>query len=82
MGSFFALTVGIDYLRGIALDREELDIASRMLPIFEQANSILLQAKSDSDGIGVLRGLGKEALDENAEWLSRHKDRLQIADVG
>ena len=82
VGSFFALTVGIDYLRGIALDREELDIASRMLPIFEQANSMLLQAKSHSDGIDVLRGLGKEALDENAEWLSRHKDRLQIADAG
>ena len=82
VGSFFALTVGIDYLRGIALDREELDVASRMRPIFEQANSMLLQAKSHSDGIDVLRGLGKEALDENAEWLSRHKDRLQIADAG
>lgn len=82
VGSFFALTVGIDYLRGIALDREELDIASRMLPIFEQANSKLRQAKSHSDGIDVLRGLGKEALDENAEWLSRHKGRLQIADAG
>ena len=82
VGSFFALTVGIDYLRGIALDREELDIASRMLPIFEQANSMLLQTKSHSDGIDVLRGLGKEALDENAEWLSRHKGRLQIADAG
>jgi len=82
VGSFFALTVGIDYLRGIALHREELDIASRMLPIFEQANSKLRQAKSHSDGIDVLRGLGKEALDENAEWLSRHKGRLQIADAG
>ncbi len=82
MGSLFAVCVGIDYWRDIALDREDLESAKRMFPLFEQAMKMLDEAQRYGNQTEVLRALGKEALDESGEWISRHRGRLRIPDSG
>jgi len=80
VGSVLAIAGGFQYQRGIALDREELDTARRMHPLFGRALKIKSEKQIlDTD---LLRALGKEALDENAEWLSRHSDCLPAAQAG
>lgn len=82
MGSLFALTVGIDYQRDVTLHREELEDARRMSSIFARAQALLGAAKDANTGEAILRAAGKEALDENAEWIVRHRGRLRAVDVG
>ena len=82
MGSLFALCVGIDYCRETALDREEFESGKRMLPLLARAAELFDQVEAHGSRTEVLRALGKEALDENGEWISRHRGRLRLPDSG
>jgi hypothetical protein len=72
--------VAFGYWQEVVLDREDLDAARRMHGVFDRARRYL--ADGTSDGREILRALGREALDEHAEWFARHRDRLRLPDAG
>ena len=39
-------------------------------------------ARTMDDGKELLRVIGKEALDESAEWIARHRGRLKALESG
>ena len=75
-----AVTVAVAYWQHVTLDREDLEVASRMRHVFARASRLL--AEGAADPREVLRAAGREALDEHAEWFSRHQERLRVPDVG
>jgi hypothetical protein len=40
------------------------------------------RASNDADRRRILTALGKEAIDENAEWFVKHTDALKLPTVG
>ena len=80
VGLALALTVAFGYWKEVVLDREDLDAARRMHGVFDRACRYL--ADGTADGREILRALGREALDEHAEWFARHRDRLRLPDAG
>lgn len=75
-----AVTVGVSYWQHVTLDREDLEEAARMRDVFGNASRAL--AERAVDPRHVLRELGREALDEQAEWFANHRNRLRMPDVG
>jgi hypothetical protein len=75
-----AVTVGVSYWQHVTLDREDLEDAARMRDVFGNASRAL--AEGAVDPRHVLRELGREALDEQAEWFANHRERLRMPDVG
>lgn len=82
MAALFAVSVGIDYIRNVALDHEDLEIAKRMLPLYQRATELMEGARTMDDRKELLRVIGKEALDESAEWIARHRGRLKALESG
>ena len=82
MAALFAASVGIDYVRNVALDHEDLEIAKRMLPLYQRATELMEGARTMDDRKELLRVIGKEALDESAECIARHRGRLKALESG
>jgi hypothetical protein len=80
VGVSLALAVAFGYWRDVMLDGEDLESAARMRQVFEQACGLL--ARDPESAREVLRALGKEALDEHADWFSRHREKLRIPEAG
>jgi hypothetical protein len=80
VGVALATVVAFNYWREVVLDGEDLEAASRMHGVYERASELLRPDSSHSNE--VLRAMGKEALDEHAEWFARHRDRLRLPDAG
>jgi len=49
---------------------------------FDKAASMLAVAPCDAERRRILNALGKEAIDENAEWFVKHTDALKLPTVG
>jgi protein-S-isoprenylcysteine O-methyltransferase Ste14 len=75
-----AVTVGVSYWQHVTLDREDLEVAARMRNVYGNAGRAMQDGAVDPRQ--VLRALGKEALDEQAEWFANHRERLRMPDVG
>jgi len=75
-----AVTVGVSYWQHVTLDREDLEDAARMRDVFGNAARALEERAGDPRH--VLHVLGREALDEQAEWFANHRERLRMPDMG
>ncbi len=75
-----AVTVGVSYWQHATLDREDLEDAARMRDVFGNAARALSGRAVDPRH--VLHVLGREALDEQAEWFANHRERLRMPDMG
>ena len=53
-----------------------------MLPVFERASQLLGRAENVESGRRILRAVGKEALDEQADWYAMHRYSLRMPNVG
>lgn len=80
VGLSLACAVAFDYLKEAFLDQEELDVAARMLDVFAEAKRRLDDGTTPPHD--VVRAIGKEALDEHADWFARHRDRLRLPEAG
>ncbi|MEN9642903.1 MAG: hypothetical protein RIR77_2092 [Planctomycetota bacterium] len=79
VGSLLFLKVGVEYHDGAVLSEDDLEQYERLLPVFERAQALLDRGHGTER---VLRAVGKEALDEHAEWYVRHMDSLRPPNVG
>lgn len=82
VGLLLAASVGLQYWRDATLDQEDLDQAERMRIVFQRAQKLYGSVPDDSARRGVLRAIGKEAIDELADWFARHRERLRMPDAG
>jgi hypothetical protein len=80
VGVALALAVAFSYWRDVMLDQEDLDSAGRMRAVFDRAEELL--ERSPERAHEILVALGKESLDEHADWFARHRDRLRLPDAG
>lgn len=80
VGLFLAATVAFDYWSDVTLDAEDLAEGARMREVFLRAQTIVREQPSRTSE--VLRAMGKEALDEQADWFARHRERLKLPDAG
>jgi len=80
IGIALACAVAIEYFRGAVLAQEDLDSARRMHDAFVKADALL--AGGASDAREVIRAIGKEALEEHAEWFVRHENQLKPPSAG
>ena len=56
-------------------ERELAAQYNHMLKVFENAHRLLKQAKSAAEQQSILRDLGEAALNENAQWVLRQRER-------
>jgi hypothetical protein len=82
IGSVLFLKSGLEYHDSAVLQREDIDRFRRMLPVYEKASAMLSVAPCDAERRRILNALGKEAIDENAEWFVKHTDALKLPTVG
>lgn len=82
VGSLLFLKVGIEYHDGAIQAEEDSEAYERLLPVFERADALLAREPDQSEGKRILRALGKEALDEQAEWFVKHLYSLRMPNVG
>jgi hypothetical protein len=80
VGVALAVAVAFDHGRNVMLDEEDLDAADRMKVVFGRAQELL--ARDPSQAAEIIRAIGKEALDEHADWFARHRDRLRLPEAG
>ena len=82
IGCVLFVKSGIEYHDSAVLQREDIDRFRQMLPVYDRASSMLSAAQTDADRRRILSALGKEAIDENAEWFVKHTDALKLPTVG
>jgi len=82
VGSLLFLKVGIEYHDGAVQAEEDVESFERLLPVFERAEALLLRHSDPAEHKKILRALGKEALDEQAEWFVKHLYSLRMPNVG
>jgi hypothetical protein len=82
VGSLLFLKVGIEYHDAAVLAKEDVESYERLLPVFEQALMRLEASTDKSESRKVLRAVGKESIDEQAEWFVRHLNSLRFPNVG
>ena len=62
------------------LDKEDLEVGSRMRGVFARAMQ-LLGTEPDSR-VETIRAVGREAVDEHADWFARHREKLKLPEAG
>ena len=80
VGLALAATVAFGYWRDVMLDQEDLEVGSRMRGVFARAMQ-LLGAEPDSR-VETIRAVGREAVDEHADWFARHREKLKLPEAG
>lgn len=80
VGLALALTVAFGYWRDVMLDKEDLEVGSRMRGVFARAMQ-LLGTEPDSR-VETIRAVGREAVDEHADWFARHREKLKLPEAG
>lgn len=82
IGTVLFLKSGLEYHDSAVLQREDIERFKRMLPVYDKAAEMLARATNDDERRLILGALGKEAIDENAEWFVKHTDALKLPTVG
>ncbi len=82
IGTILFLKSGVEYHDNTVLSREDIERFRRMLPVYDRASDLIGRASNDADRRRILTALGKEAIDENAEWFVKHTDALKLPTVG
>lgn len=82
IGTILFLKSGVEYHDNAVLSREDIERFRRMLPVYDKSADLLGRASTDADRRRILTALGKEAIDENAEWFVKHTDALKMPTVG
>ena len=80
VGLSLSAIVGFDYISKATLDEEDLEVSKRMHEVFALAHSRL--KKEPELTHEIFRAMGKEALDEHADWFARHREKLQLPEAG
>ncbi|NBX26614.1 MAG: hypothetical protein EBQ99_11325, partial [Planctomycetes bacterium] len=82
IGTLIFVKVGLEYHDGVVLAEEDEESYRRMLPVFRRAHALLGRADDTAERRRILRAVGKEALDEHAEWFVNHRHSLRMPSVG
>jgi hypothetical protein len=82
IGVLVFLKSGVEYHDNAMLGREDRRRFQRLVPVYDKAAELLARSPSADDRRRVIVALGKEAIDENAEWFEAHSDALQLPTVG
>jgi len=82
IGCCLAFTVFLETRQKVRLDGEDLQSGRRMRTLYGRAAALLAASDRDAERREILKAVGKEALDESADWFVRHRDRMERPGAG